>query len=44
MSKPYVMIQIVKTTVLVIFGELFFRANTLAGGFTMFKKYLQILV
>ena len=38
MSKPYVMIQIVKTTVLVIFGELFFRANTLAGGFTMFKK------
>lgn len=37
-SKPYVMMQILKTTILVIFGELFFRANTLSGGFIMFKK------
>ena len=38
LSKPYVMMQILKTTILVIIGELFFRANTLTGGFTMFKK------
>ena len=30
--------QIVRTTILVCFGELFFRANTLTDGFNMFGK------
>ena len=30
--------QILRTTVLVIIGELFFRANGLQQGFSMFKR------
>lgn len=30
--------QIIKTSILVVFGELFFRATTLSSGFAMFKK------
>ena len=37
-SKPYVFMQIIKTSILVVFGELFFRATTLSSGFAMFKK------
>ena len=37
-SKIYKGIQILKTTILVIFGELFFRANGLKNGLMMFKK------
>ena len=37
-SKPYVFMQIIKTSILVVFGELFFRATTLSSGFIMFKK------
>ena len=36
--KPYQVFQMVKTAILVVFGELFFRAETLAGGFTMVHK------
>ncbi|MDE6767402.1 MAG: MBOAT family protein, partial [Eubacterium sp.] len=35
---PYVAFRIVKTTVLVVIGELFFRAHGLAEGLKMFKK------
>lgn len=35
---PYVAFRIVKTTILVVFGELFFRAHGLAEGLQMFKK------
>ena len=38
LSKPYVFLQMIKTSILVVFGELFFRANTLSSGFVMFKK------
>lgn len=34
----YSSIQIIKTTILVFFGELFFRANGLKAGFYMFGK------
>lgn len=37
-SKPYRIMQILRTTVLVIIGELFFRANGLQQGFSMFKR------
>ena len=37
-SKPYYGFQIVKTFILVVFGELFFRAPTLAAGMAMCKK------
>ncbi len=37
-SKLYHLFQIVKTTIIVMFGELFFRAETLKIGFGMFKK------
>ena len=36
--KWYKAIQIVKTTVLVVIGELFFRAESLSAGFYMFRK------
>lgn len=35
---PYVAFRIVKTTILVVIGELFFRAHGLADGLKMFKK------
>lgn len=35
---PYVAFRIVKTTILVVIGELFFRAHGLAEGLKMFKK------
>lgn len=34
----YRLLEMFKTTVLVIFGELFFRAHGLQAGFSMFKK------
>ena len=34
----YKIMQIVRTTILVFFGELFFRANGLQAGFNMFKQ------
>ena len=37
-SFPYRCIQIVRTTVLVCVGELFFRAHGLRAGFSMFKR------
>ncbi len=37
-NKIYVFLQIVKTTCLVVIGELFFRANGLKAGFAMFKR------
>ena len=36
--KWYKALQIVKTTVLVVIGELFFRAESLSAGFYMFRK------
>ena len=38
LSKPYQLFQMARTTFIVIIGEMFFRAETLAGGFVMFKK------
>lgn len=35
---PYVIFRIVKTTILVVIGELFFRAHGLAEGLKMFKR------
>lgn len=35
---PFVAVRIVKTSVLVVLGELFFRAHGLAEGLKMFKK------
>lgn len=35
---PYRLFQVVRTTILVCIGELFFRANTLSSGIAMFKK------
>ena len=37
-SRPYKCFQIVRTSILVVFGELFFRADTLRKGLYMFKK------
>ncbi len=37
-SKIYICLQIIKTTVIVIFGELFFRAISLNAGFFMVGK------
>ena len=37
-SKPYVIMQTVRTTVLVCIGELFFRADGLRAGLAMFKR------
>lgn len=37
----YRALQIVRTTVLVIIGEMFFRANGLRAGFAMFKKLVS---
>lgn len=37
-SKPYHAMQIVRTAVLVVIGELFFRAGGLQAGFSMFGK------
>ncbi|MBO4927469.1 MAG: MBOAT family protein [Clostridiales bacterium] len=37
-SKPYKFFQIIRTTILVCIGELFFRAEGLTAGFKMFKK------
>lgn len=34
----YISMQIIRTSILVCFGELFFRADGLRAGFTMFKK------
>ncbi len=39
-KKGYHAFQIVKTSILVFIGELFFRANTLHEGFGMMKKIL----
>jgi len=39
-SKGYHLLQIGKTTIFVIIGELFFRANGLTAGLAMFKKIL----
>lgn len=36
--KPYQFFQMVKTAILVVFGELFFRAETLGIGLKMFGK------
>lgn len=35
---PYIIFRILKTSVLVVIGELFFRAHGLAAGLKMFKK------
>ena len=37
-SLPYRVMQMARTTVLVCFGELFFRAHELRAGLVMFKK------
>ena len=37
-STWYKIFQIIRTTILVFFGELFFRANGLLAGMSMFKK------
>lgn len=37
-SKPYVFMQIIRTDILVVIGELFFRANGLKAGMYMFKR------
>lgn len=37
-SKPYKCFQIVRTSILVCIGELFFRAESLGAGLTMFSK------
>ena len=39
-SAPYRIFQIIRTSALVFIGELFFRANGLRAGFSMFKKIL----
>lgn len=39
-SKPYRLLQIVRTTVLVCIGEMFFRAESLRAGFVMFGKMM----
>lgn len=36
--SPYIIFRILKTSVLVVIGELFFRAHGLAAGLKMFKK------
>ena len=36
-SRPYIVMQIIKTFILVNIGELFFRANGLRAGLAMFK-------
>lgn len=38
--KIYKLFQILRTTILVFVGELFFRANTLTDGFNMFGKMI----
>lgn len=38
MGKPYRMLQSVKMFAIIIIGELFFRADTLKAGFTMFGR------
>lgn len=37
-SRPYRCMQMIRTTLLVCIGELFFRAHGLAAGLVMFKK------
>ncbi len=37
-NKFLVVIEVIKTTIIVIFGELFFRASSLSVGFKMFKR------
>ena len=37
-SKPYKCFQIVRTSILVCIGELFFRSESLGAGLTMFSK------
>lgn len=37
-SRPYKFIQVLKTTVIVIFGELFFRQETVTKGFEMVSR------
>jgi hypothetical protein len=37
LSKKYYGFQIIKTSILVFIGEMFFRADTLRDGFNMFK-------
>lgn len=37
-SKPYEAMQIIRTDILVVIGELFFRANGLRAGMNMFRK------
>lgn len=39
-SLPYKCFQIIRTTILVCIGELFFRSNGLKAGLSMFKKML----
>lgn len=39
-SLPYGLIQMLRTTVVVCIGELFFRANGLKAGLSMFKKIM----
>lgn len=39
-KKPYQIIQIIKTSILVFIGELFFRAPTLTNGFGMIKRII----
>ena len=37
-SKPYYSLQIIKTTILVFIGEMFFRADSVGQGFNMLKR------
>lgn len=37
-SKPYLIMQIIRSDILVVIGELFFRANGLKAGMNMFGK------
>lgn len=40
-SLPYKLMQVVRTTILVFIGELFFRANGLKAGLNMFTKMIK---
>ena len=39
-SKPYAVMQIIRSDILIVIGELFFRANGLKAGMYMFKKLI----